>query len=795
MTSPRRAERGGHLSIVAASGGMVALLTLLLPMPADRVPSHVGVEVGLTAQGRLAAPPAGSVSPSDSDEFVGPFASWSNLRSAFGAKGDGASDDTSAFQAALDRLGASETDSPVLFVPRGTYRITRTLTLAGRLGVSIVGEDPDETRVVWAGTAGGTMLSVNGIAYSRIDRLTFDGRRMAAVAVEQAWDGSRQHFDTGNQYADDRFVDVGFGIRGGYSDHGFAETSILRAKFIRNTKAGVALGNFNALDAWIRYSLFEDCATGVTNYPGAGNYRVYDSVFRRSTIADLMMQNTGGFTARGNYSQGSKAFWLSGSSINHPATIDIQQNTIIDPASEPVIRLGNQGPGLVMDNTIRARPGASGPLVAWTSLYGSDLISIGNAYSVARGTFANGRLITLDDRLVSRDSIPAVEPVLPAVPPNRSRKVIDVARGSSGAAIQQAIDRALQEGGPRPVVHLPFGSYDIARTLTVPPSNLQIVGDGPSTVLKWSSEGADPVIALGGATRAALRDLRIDGSRTADGLVAADADKPGGRIYMEGVQVGSALKYSLEVEGLERTTTHLVDFGHSESPSATSVRVSGRVATAQPGSNRPRSAEGRTIIHSGSSSGNRLSYDIGPGGALLARDIWYEGPSEGGFALVHGRASFAMQGSRVSTPAGRTPAALTFRDFSGRALLLTTLYDDRVVVTGDSQGGSILGLANLREAQTFPPFTDDSRIPARTLILNMRQRVAPAGPVPRNTVAVTDVGTFDADFLRRMLSDVREVPEPRLDPVPPGATDLRLFRIWVGNCVRNISLRGSPASN
>jgi len=45
----------------------------------------------------------------------------------------------------------------------------------------------------------------------------------------------------------------------------------VRARFIRNTTAGVALGNFNALDIWIWHSLFEDCAVGITNNPGAGN--------------------------------------------------------------------------------------------------------------------------------------------------------------------------------------------------------------------------------------------------------------------------------------------------------------------------------------------------------------------------------------------------------------------------------------------------------------------------------------------------------------------------------------------
>src|SRR5437867_9026635 len=144
------------------------------------------------------------------------------------------------------------------------------------------------------------------------------------------------HFDTGNEYSDNTFLDVDYGIHGGFKGGGFAETTIRQSQFLRNSKAGVALGNFNALDIWIWYSLFEDCGTGVTNSPGAGNYHVYNSVFRRSVVSDLAMGNTGGFSARGNYSIGSKAFF-TGSGTRNPAIIHIQGNTVIDPVESTAI--------------------------------------------------------------------------------------------------------------------------------------------------------------------------------------------------------------------------------------------------------------------------------------------------------------------------------------------------------------------------------------------------------------------------------------------------------------------------
>ena len=278
------------------------------------------------------------------DEFVGPFSSWKNVRAAYGAAGDGVADDTAALQRGLSAL-VGDGRAPVLYLPRGTYRITATLSLDAALNVSVVGEDPATTTIVWDGPAAGTMFSVNGVAYSRVTRLTFDGRRRASVAVEQSWDSKRGTFDTGNEYADDRFVDTAYGIHGGFKGAGFAETSIVRAAFIRNTQAGVALGNFNALDLWVWDSQFEDCGAGLTNGAGAGNFHVYDSVFHQSSVADLVMGNTGEFSARGNYSAGSHAFFVSVVSKAYPASIHLQRNTIVDPIAPVPIDLKNQGPG------------------------------------------------------------------------------------------------------------------------------------------------------------------------------------------------------------------------------------------------------------------------------------------------------------------------------------------------------------------------------------------------------------------------------------------------------------------
>ena len=564
--------------------GRLVKWTLLLAL-------FVGCEA---APGRAAAQTTAVRQPSR-EEFTGPFPSWTNVKTVYGAIGDGKADDTGALQRALTELGSSG-HSPVLFLPAGRYRITGTLTFAHQIWLGVIGEDPETTSIIWDGPRGGTMLLVNGVAYSRINRLSFDGRRTASVAVEQSFDNSAPHFDTGNEYADDVFTDVEFGIHGGFKGFGFAETSIVRARFVRNTTAGVALGNFNALDIWIWYSTFEHCAIGVTNDPGAGNYHVYGSVFHGSRVADLSMQNTGGFSARGNYSVGSRAFYVSGPTINHPASIEIQGNTIIDPLDTTAIRLGNQGPGLVVDNEIRSLPGAQAAVVWWKSFFhGADVVTVGNTFTVANPFDVNGRHVSVDDRVVSRDQIGAVEPALPATLQNRHREILEVPRAATAAVIQALVDRAVRNNSGT-VVHVPFGEYAIDRTIVIPSSDVQMIGDGPLSVLRWTGSDRGPVIAIDGPTRATLRDVRVNAAKTADGILISNVDQKGARLYFEALQVNSAVEVGLHVDGLKEASVDLVDMGHGYTPSV-SVKVTGARAT----------------IFSGASAGNALSYEVSDG--------------------------------------------------------------------------------------------------------------------------------------------------------------------------------------
>jgi hypothetical protein len=717
--------------------------------------------------------------PAESDEIVGSFPSWTNAATAYGATGDGAADDTAALQRGLNDLGQTG-HSPVLFLPRGTYRITRTLVLAFNINVSVVGEDPSTTMIVWDGGQGGTMLSVNGIAYSRFTRLTFDGRRRASIAVDQSWDGSRSHFDTGNEYSDDRFVDVEYGLHGGFKDRGFAETSIRRSSFVRNTRAGIALGNFNALDVWVWYSMFEDCYAGITNTPGAGNFHVYNSVFRRSTFSDLAMSNTGGFSARGNYSVGSRAFFTSAGATNNPATIHLQRNTVVDPAETMAIRLGNQGPGVITDNIIRSLAGARGPVISWTSYIDADVASVGNTFTAPGPIRTNGRLVSIDDRVVARSTINPLEPVLPASLPDLKRRIFEVPAGADSSLIHNVILAAARQRGRRPVVHFANGTYSIAETLTLPASDIQVAGDGYGTILRWTGSGSGPVLDIKGPSQATIREIQIDGARRADGIRVENVDQPGSRIYMDQIQMRGGQRTDLFVDGLDNTNVQLEDAGYAYSPNGVSIKVTGGPVSAA-----GTVTAGKTNIFSGASSGGRTSYDVSGGAKVLVRDLWYESGAGPGFASIHDRAVFTIDGARISSPANQTPAAFEVRGLNGRFAILSTHIDDRIVISGDGSRASVLGLGVFAEQRSSSFFVNTAEPPARAVLLNARQLSIFPG---NRSTSTANVGQIDPSFVKSVLAHTRGEHPAMLRALPKGVTDVRMFRVWVSNGLNNVWL-------
>lgn len=708
--------------------------------------------------------------PKNGDEFVGPFKSWLNAKDNFGAKGNGVSDDSNALQAAFDAVAKGDRGA-TLYLPPGTYLITRTLQMNYHINVSIIGADPANTIIKWGGPAHGTMMLVNGTAYSKFDRITFNGNKLANVGVEQSWDFKKPNFDTGNEYADDVFTDLVFGINGGNLKYGFAETTILRDKFIRITAAGVSMGNFNALDIWIRDSYFQDCAVGVTNTYGAGNFRLYHNLFINSSLSDISIRNTGGFSVRDNTSIGSKQFFNAGGSTN-PAITIIQGNIIIDPVNTQAVNIANQGPTVFMNNIIRSRPQATGGPVAQFICGGQSTSFItGNVFTVPNPVAADSDNIEYNDRVVSAGSLRNLPgPVLPGTEPNFNRQVFEVPAGANANIIQAIINKAASSSGNRPVVHFPYGNYNIATTLYIPQnSDMQLVGDGygKATSLNWSGTGAGPILVISGPGKATLRDITFKGNINSTNILITDADQKGSRVYLqEFIQMGG--NQGLIADQLDHTTILGYNIEFSGLQKAVSV-IGGRLAATV------RPAEGRTIIYSSAESSNRISHEVSNGGNLTVQDTWYEGGNKSTFANLSGIGFFSADGDRISTPQQTDVPSVVMKNFSGKAVFVGNNFNDRFAVSGNGSGAKLLTIGLMTE--DYPFVADTSSPKAIINVLLSRTRNHPTIFNRTGSNKVSGQGAFNQKFIADMMTDMLKVQPVSLNALPNGVTDVRFYRV------------------
>jgi hypothetical protein len=766
------ASPGGTTSTGAAPGGTTSTTAITAATPAT-----ASIVSGRQTEWKASAL---------AEEFVGPFATWVNVKTHHGAAGNGTTDDTAAFQAALNLLdeGAHPGASPaVLYVPAGTYKITGSLKIpSGRAGLALIGEDPTKTTIRWAGAQGGTMLQTLGVAFVRIGRITWDGAGLAGTAVDQDWDWRTGHYAGHWEYADNIFKDLEIGIRGGKSKGPGAETVVKRSHFYRISQAGVRIEDFNALNWLVVNSYFEDCRTGVTNDPGAGDFRVHDSMFRRSTYADVSISNTGFFGFHRNFSIGSRQFFRANGPTGAGATIVIQGNTILDPQST-AIENGNRGMLTLIDNAVRSASGHTGPAVSLFNTGDSAILSVGNKFTVANPFQTQGKLRRVDDSTVDRTTINPTLPALPEFAPRVSRTIFEVPAGASGAAIQTAINNAAASGTVRPVVHLAPGDYQVGNTITVPAnSDVQIIGDDWDwgyfgSRLAWTGPAGGTVLKLAGPSRATLRSLSVigNGRSPGTGILVENADQSGARVYgdqLEHIEMPVGAR-ALVGEGLDNTLIQMRQLytGVGEKTEYVPVTMIGGPRTAAGEATSAR----MNIYAAGFAAGPALA--VQNGAKVFVQDLQYEAwvrsylrlnSSHSGTVTIQGGKVFANSAAQ-NDPVN---AELDVNGFNGKLSVMSQVFFDNAWVALRDVGsqGNVLLTGN-----SF--FRSDNgyllnQLPAgRAMALHNQKTV-------NNQVAVPDIGVDDA-AIRTMLTHARAEKPQAVETLPAAVTDVRFYRVTV----------------
>ncbi len=408
------------------------------------------------------------------------------------AIGDGAADDTAALQAGLDALSDQPGKRNTLYLPAGTYRITRTLALHKRDGIALIGCG-SATRIAWDGPGGtgddSRMFWSEGTPRSRYVGIVWDGRNRAFTGFDH---DSHSLFETEVDHQNEAFVNcTGSGFRVGHDQtrpgsQAAAETTLRNCLF-RNCDRGAALLQFNDYDFTLAGCQFEDCGTALYGSRGC-NFYVRDCAFRRSRAVDVLVGAEHGCSVRRSTSMGSRMF------VQHdciaPLTIE---GCRVDGWTNPDAAVTlNWGPVLIFDTAFTHPPGRKPPVQPGNGqrIVLSAVESSGTD-DIVQSTGAQVSRIPSGGRSEALSLSPARTFLVERA--EAPRVILDARRdlGAKGdgvaddtASVQRTIDAARGRGHGA-MAYLPSGDYVITRTLILSGRDYEVAGSGTHTRLFW----------------------------------------------------------------------------------------------------------------------------------------------------------------------------------------------------------------------------------------------------------------------------------------------------------------------
>jgi hypothetical protein len=737
------------------------------------------------------------------DVFCGPFSNWMNARTGYNAKGDGTTDDAPALQNALNAL-VNNTTSRVLFIPAGTYLIKSTLTLTGTKGCSVIGEDPATTIIKWGGAPDGDMFTSTGNMFVRYSRLTFDGASSANHGISYLWNYVG-NFQTGLETSDLVLQNMKIGVHAGMV---LDASTFIRCRFKNCTIYGIYVDDYNTVDIWARFCLFQNCGTGVAIGNG-GEIGIYQSVFKNNTLDINVNTNPWWCSVRDNYSSGAGHFF---SGIGE---IEIAGNIIDASASTNIIDINRfWSRAHLIDNIIRSPANATGPVVRVGDLgnaTGATLLSVNNTFTVTGYDGSNTSITavrSIGDKSVDRTTLTITEPILPSTPPRFTGTVIEPA-AFTGSAIQTAINTAATAyKGQKPVVHLKTGTYTVDSKIVIPAtSDLRLVGDvgllgDNGTRLNWTGNQGDTLLVLRSPARAELKDFYINGGGKVYGIFIDKADQAGARVFLDQLSTNqftaSTQGIGLYVDGLDNA---VVEAWHC---------FPGGLKGAVVSRGGPRSIAGDTATtarvdifggNGGFFSTTYPMFDVKDNGRLMVQDLWAENGLTRGLALKLDNTSsgtLTLDGGKHQYHTNTALGGPTHivNGFKGICMVMdVALYDALITIGGNQplQNALFLGIAyqpNGGGPTTADPgatYTMDATAGANVVMFGNYWTVATPAPV--------DVGNPTDAWLLKMLKQTRtEHPSWDIADLPAGVTDARIWRVGLDNCLDAVTIKGGGAS-
>jgi Pectate lyase superfamily protein len=742
------------------------------------------------------------------EEFNGPLPGWANVKTRFGAKGDGIHDDTKAIQQALDSLtqpvvnyNKGKNAYVVIYLPAGVYCISSTLSLKGKIGVSFIGESPVSTTILWKGPDNDTMFFATGTAYFKVSRFTWNaGGHKGIEAIGLHWkevftdSRSTSSAPVNIEFSDNVFTgNCKYGISGGTVAGGGmngmdSEISIRRCVFNACTEAGIQIKGYNALDYWIWDCRFIDCKDGINCI--AGNYHVYRSYFKASKYADV--HNTNGYytSVRGCYSEGSNIFSHDEGASSNPFKRVFQANTVINPTTTPIgyyhlgkitlldnifdvakdtsvhafVETGSWAPGNIEVLSINNKFGYKTPVKFMSGP--NHIYSTNDNYGFVTKASGSGLFINAQDKM----------------PAKVTRTVLVVPAGAGSKTIQTLINQAVKLKGTKPVIYFPFGRYILEEPLVIAQgSDLQLTGDGylyaTELMPAASFPGGKAMINVKGPSSVVIRDMMLNKfTTTMDDIIGiqfSNIDQPGSQAFIEQLYTNS--HRSVYADGLDYLYIQQTNSFFSD----------GKMITGGPLVQKGKGTAGLFCF-----GGQHAGLQTDKNAVAVIKDCWWEGALRKPLDFT-GSGRITIDGAMIAPAAADSATTVSINRFSGKISLLNMYLEGGVNVEKNNPELSLL-LWNIHFYFTLDPLkfiTPDANYRAAFMGLTT-QCFFPGDKKCDNifTVQNTFKGNVKTEnFLPEMLADDRSAMPRKYTPAPSGASSIFVSRVSAGDCKTTIS--------
>jgi hypothetical protein len=542
---------------------------------------------------------------------------WLNVKTKFGATGDGKADDTAAIQAALDSLKDGFGQPNTVYFPPGVYRITKTLKWTNLYGKRLIGHGRD-TRIVWDGAdpkATQVMFHSDGATAGVLfEGIIWDG---AGKAAEGVYHCSTTHYESAVVHRHEMFVNMGTGIfsgEGGRFPFKVATAEVLFDNCLfANVGNGIVFLGYNQLDNTVTNCGFYYCTSAIRNI--TGNVYVRDCHFEASREIDIYT-HVGHNSAIRCTSVGSNRFLQSDDGF-------VLQDCHVEGWKSPNGAVVMTGSPLTIFDCTFSNPPSDAPPVLLSSAEIPVILSNCESKSTKE-------LLGL-----SRPSKTPIKPLVipagkrgPAVTSARQTffrsevklpgKVFDAKRdfGVKGDGKTDDTDAimatiaAAREHGKGAIAYLPNGEYLVKKTIEITGADYRFGGAGccwnAGTAIRWAgpaaAEGSEAaIIRVKNATNLELAGLKVgsaycdepglisilhEGSDAASGGPAiVTYDDVGGYTMFRGLGTNDRIFIGVlfgiaEFDSCQRATVVFEQFHPSRHPQSkkfeTSLRIRGR---------------------------------------------------------------------------------------------------------------------------------------------------------------------------------------------------------------------------